>query len=45
MSGVQAPELAFQRDGETCYPTCFRDSSELRPAPHPEPEPGMEAST
>ena len=38
---VQAPELGFERDGETCYPTCFRESSELRPAP----EPGAEAGS
>jgi hypothetical protein len=35
---VQAPELATEHDGETFYPTCFRDSSELRPAPEPEME-------
>jgi hypothetical protein len=27
---VQAPELAIQHEGETWYPTCFRDSSEIR---------------
>jgi len=27
---VQAPELATQHDGEDWYPTCFRDSSEIR---------------
>ena len=27
---VQAPELAIQHDGEDWYPTCFRDSSEIR---------------
>ena len=27
---VQAPELAMQHDGETLYPVCFRDSSEIR---------------
>ena len=44
---VQAPELAFERDGETYYPTCFRTASELRPGPEPEPEPepGAEAGT
>ena len=29
---VQAPELARQEEGETFYPCCYRDSSELRPA-------------
>lgn len=27
---VQTPELATQHDGETWYPSCFRDSSEIR---------------
>ena len=27
---VQAPELATQHEGEDWYPTCFRDSSEIR---------------
>ena len=27
---VQAPELAMQHEGETVYPVCFRDASELR---------------
>jgi hypothetical protein len=27
---VQAPELARQHEGETVYPVCFRDASELR---------------
>jgi hypothetical protein len=27
---VQALELAMQHEGETVYPTCFRDASELR---------------
>jgi hypothetical protein len=27
---VQAPELAIWHDGEDWYPTCFRDSSEIR---------------
>ena len=27
---VQVPELAMEQDGETTYPCCFRDSSELR---------------
>ena len=27
---VQAPELAIQHDGGDWYPTCFRDSSEIR---------------
>ena len=27
---VQAAELARQYEGETVYPTCFRDASELR---------------
>jgi hypothetical protein len=27
---VQAPELARQYEGETVYPVCFRDASELR---------------
>ena len=27
---VQAPELAIQHEGEDWYPTCFRDSSEIR---------------
>jgi hypothetical protein len=48
---VQAPEVAVESDGETFYPSCFRESSELRPTPQPEPEPepepepGMEAGT
>jgi hypothetical protein len=42
---VQTPELAAEHEGETVYPTCFRDSSELRPAPEPEPEPGAEAGS
>jgi hypothetical protein len=41
---VQAPELAMEHEGETVYPVCFRDSSELR-APEaklgPEPEAGL----
>ena len=36
---VQAPELAMEREGETVFPVCFRDSSELR-APAAEPEAG-----
>ena len=32
---VQAPELASQHEGETVYPVCFRESSELR---YPEAE-------
>ena len=28
--GVQTPELATLHDGEDWYPTCFRDSSEIR---------------
>jgi hypothetical protein len=28
---VQAPELATWHEGEAWYPTCFRDSSEIRP--------------
>jgi len=35
---VDAPELALQDGGETVYPTCFRDASELR-APEAEREP------
>ena len=45
---VQVPELAVLEDGtpapegtpedEAFYPGCFRDSSEIRPAPEPEPE-------
>jgi hypothetical protein len=27
---VQAAELAIQYEGETVYPVCFRDASELR---------------
>ena len=27
---VQAPELAAWHEGEDWYPTCFRDSSEIR---------------
>jgi hypothetical protein len=27
---VQAPELASSHDGDDWYPTCFRDSSEIR---------------
>ena len=27
---MQAPELATWHDGEAWYPTCFRDSSEIR---------------
>ena len=34
---VQAPELARQYEGETVYPVCFRDASELR-ALNAEPE-------
>ena len=36
---VQAPELATQDEGETWYPVCFRDASELR-SPDAEPEAG-----
>jgi len=36
---VQAPELARQDEGETWYPVCFRDGSELR-CPDAEPEAG-----
>jgi hypothetical protein len=36
---VQIPELATERQGETVFPVCFRDSSELR-APATEPEAG-----
>ena len=32
---VQAPEVAMEHDGETVYPVCFRDATELRPAPEP----------
>ena len=28
---VQTPEVAMQHQGETVYPVCFRDSSEIRP--------------
>jgi hypothetical protein len=28
---VQVPELATWHDSEDWYPTCFRDSSEIRP--------------
>jgi hypothetical protein len=42
---VQSPEVAGEYDGETVYPTCFRDCSELRPAPEPQPEPGAEAGS
>jgi hypothetical protein len=34
---VQAPEVAMEHQGETVYPVCFRDASELR-APEPEAE-------
>lgn len=27
---MQAAELAMQYEGETVYPVCFRDASELR---------------
>ena len=27
---VQTPELAMEHEGETVFPVCFRDSSELR---------------
>ena len=27
---VQAPEVAMEHQGETVYPVCFRDASELR---------------
>ncbi len=36
---VQAPELATWHDGEAWYPTCFRDSSEIRP---PEAQPDLD---
>ena len=36
---VQTPELATEHQGETVFPVCFRDSSELR-APATEPEAG-----
>ena len=39
---VQAPELAMEHQGETVYPVCFRDSSELR-LPEAGLEPGLEA--
>ena len=29
---VETPELAAEHEGETVYPCCFRDSSEIRPA-------------
>jgi hypothetical protein len=34
---VQAPEVAREHQGETVYPVCFWDASELR-APEPEAE-------
>lgn len=34
---VQAPELGVQDQGQTVYPVCFRDSSEIR-RPEAEPE-------
>lgn len=37
---VQASELATEHEGETWYPTCFRDASEIR-LPHAEPEAGQ----
>jgi hypothetical protein len=36
---VQAPDLARPHEGETVFPVCFRDSSELR-VPAAEPEAG-----
>jgi hypothetical protein len=36
---VQTPELASEYEGETVFPTCFRDSSELREASQIEREP------
>jgi hypothetical protein len=36
---VQAPELAAEHDGDTVYPVCWRDSSELR-SQVPEPQAG-----
>jgi hypothetical protein len=36
---VQAPGLARQLEGETVYPVCFRDASELRSV-DAEPEAG-----
>lgn len=27
---VETPELAAEHDGETVYPCCFRDASEIR---------------
>jgi hypothetical protein len=32
---VETDELAVQSGGETFYPCCFRDSSELRPRDEP----------
>ncbi len=32
---VEADEVSFEENGETLYPLCFRDASEIRPA---EPE-------
>lgn len=29
---VETPELAMDDEGETVFPCCFRDSSEIRPA-------------
>ncbi len=52
---VYSRELAELEDGSPApegtpgedlwFPQCFRDSSELRPAPEPEAEPGAEAGT
>jgi hypothetical protein len=33
--GVEDERLAVQFQGETTYPVCFRDSSELRPRDEP----------
>lgn len=37
---VQAPELAMEEGGETWFPVCYRDASELR-VPAPEAEAGQ----
>ncbi len=33
---VESDELQFEEDGEMVFPLCFRDSTEIRPAPESE---------